>query len=185
MVPGGLLAAVLAIPALGGPSDPRVSIQGLTLDGPQVRLSFRLDNAFGENFQRSLESGLPTGFTFVFQLARPRKGWFNNTLDSANLRVDAMYNPVTREYLINYRRDGSLIESRVIREPEELRLAMTEFSDFPIFSVEGRRAGQRLQVRMRAELGTGTILFFIPKTISTDWASRRFQITEGDRNGTP
>ena len=109
---------------------------------------------------------------------------FNNTLDSASLQVDAMYNAVTREYLINYRLDGSLIESRVVREPDELRQAMTEFSDVPIFSVEGRPPGQRLRVRVRADLGTGTVFFFIPKTISTDWASRRFRIT-GERNGAP
>ena len=33
-------------------------------------------------------------------------------------------------------------------------------------------------------LGTGTFFFFIPRTISTDWASRRFRITASD-NGTP
>ena len=182
---GGLLAAALVFPALGGPSDPRVSIQELELDGPQVRLSFRLDNAFHDNLQRSIDSGLPTGFTFDFQLARPRRGWFNNTIESVSLQVDAMYNAITREYLINYRRDGSLIESRVVREPEELRRAMTEFTDFPVFSVEGRRTGQRLRLRVRADLGTGTILWFIPRTVSTDWASRRFRIAEGEGNGAP
>ncbi len=183
-IAGGLLA-VLAFPALGGPSDPRVSIQGLELDGQELRLSFRLENAFHDNLQRSIDSGLPTGFTFDFQLARPRRGWFNNTLDSASLQVDAMYNAVTREYLINYRLDGSLIESRVVREPEELRQAMTEFADFPVFSIEGRPPGQRLRVRVRADLGTGTFFFFIPRTISTDWASRRFRIREGEGNGAP
>ncbi len=178
------LLAVLAFPGLGGPDDPRVAIQGLELDGPELKLSFRLDNAFHDELKRSIDSGLPTGFTFDFQLARPRKGWFNNTLDSVSLQVDAMYNAVTREYLVNYRLDGSLIESRVIREPDELRRAMTEFTDFRLFSVDGRPAGQRLRVRVRADLGTGTFFFFIPRTISTDWASRRFRITASD-NGSP
>ncbi len=181
---GGLLAA-MAVPGLGDPTDPRVAIQGLELDGPELKLSFRLDNAFHDNLRRGIDSGLPTGFTFDFQLARPRKGWFNNTLDSVSLQVDAMYNAVTREYLINYRLEGSLIESRVIREPDELRRAMTEFTDFRLFSVDGRPAGQRLRVRVRADLGTGTFFFFIPRTLSTDWASRRFRIAGGDGDGSP
>lgn len=183
---GVLLALGSAVPAWSGPDDPRVSVQRLQTDDQQVSVSFRLDNAFDENLQRSIESGLPTGYTFVFQLVRARKGWFNNTLDSSSLQVDAMYNAVTREYLINYRHDGNLIDSRVVREPDELRQAMTEFSDFPAFSLEGRPPRTRLQVRVRADLGTRTILFFIPRRVATDWAvSQRFEIARSEDDGAP
>lgn len=145
----------------------------------QVLLSFKLADVFDEDLERQLESGLLTGFSFQFQLVQVRKSWFDKGVDSGNLRVDAMYNAVTREYLINYRYDGDLIESRVVRKSEELRDAMTTFSEFPVFTVEGRARRQRLRVRIRAVLGTRMLLFFIPRTRSTDWVeTRKFLLEE-------
>ena len=145
-------------------------------------MSFDLEKAFDDNLKRRVDSGLVTGFTFQFRLMRPHKWRIDKTLESSSLRVEAMYNAVTREYLINFRQDGNLIESRVVREEEELRQAMTQFDSFPAFSVAGRPAGRRLQVRVRAELGTRTVFFFIPRTHSTDWAgSRKFTIAKDDQ----
>lgn len=145
----------------------------------QVLLSFKLADVFDEDLERRIESGLLTGFAFQFQLVQDRKSWFDKGVDSGSLRVDAMYNAVTREYLINYRYDGDLIESRVVRASEELRDAMTTFSEFPVFTVEGRARRQRLRVRVRAVLGTKMVLFFIPRTRSTDWVeTRKFLLEE-------
>lgn len=156
----------------------RISDLRLRLDEGRVFLSFKLRHAFDENLRKRIDSGIPTGFDFNFQLVRDRKTWFDKDVDRGRLRVDAMYNAVTREYLINYRQDGDLIESKVVREPDELRVALTEFVDFPVFSIGGRATDQRLRVRLRAELGTQQLFFFIPKKLSTDWVeTRRFQIT--------
>lgn len=159
-------------------SEPaRVTDFQLEVEESQVRISFQLSDAFTEDFLRRVDSGVPTGFVFEFELVRDRKSWFDSNVASGTLRVDAMYNAVTREYLINYKQDGNLVESRVVREPDELQRAMTEFADFLIFAVEGKAARQRLRVRVRAVLGTRMFLFFIPRTQSTPWVeSPRFQI---------
>lgn len=159
----------------------RMSDLRLRLEDGQVLLSFKLRHAINENFLKRIDSGIPTGFDFNFQLVRDRKTWFDKDVDRGRLRVDAMYNAVTREYLINYRQDGDLIESKVVREPDELRLALTEFVDFPVFKVEGKATTQRLRVRLRAELGTQQIFFFIPKKLSTSWVeTRRFQVASSE-----
>lgn len=172
----GLLLAFSAL-AEARAEPPRVSELQLKIEESQVQVSFQLDDAFTEDFLRRVESGVPTGFVFDFQLVRDRKTWFDSNVDNASLRVDAMYNAVTREYLINFKHDGNLVESRVVRELEDLQQAMTEFSDFAVFAIEGKAARQRLRVRVRAVLGTRMFLFFIPRTQSTDWVeSPRFQI---------
>lgn len=165
-----LLTAVAAVAR----DTPRARIEGVRVElaEQQVLLAFKLTNAFDENLQRRIQSGLPTGIVFDFELVRARKGWFNKDVESGTLQVVAMYNAVTREYLINYKHDGNLIESRVVREVEKLRAAMTEFSGLPVFSLVSR-GGERLQVRVRAELGTRTLLFFIPTTLTTEWAESR------------
>jgi hypothetical protein len=178
---GGLLLVSLGAATLGAAPDAQVEVDGLRLDGPRILLSFELDGVFDDDFQRRIDSGLPTGFTVRFELLRDRKWWFDNTLDTGSLQVDAMYNAVNREYLINYKHDGSLIESRLVREPDELRRAMTEFTDFPVFSLAGQEARTRLQVRVRAELGPKTVLFFIPRQVRTEWVATRMfdSATEG------
>jgi hypothetical protein len=91
-----------------------------------------------------------------------------------------MYNAVNREYLVNTKQDGDLVESRVVRETDELYKVLTTIERLEVFSLQGRRDAE-LEVRGRAELGTGSILFFIPTIRATDWVeSKRFKI---DQNG--
>lgn len=149
----------------------------------QVLVSFNLRGAFDEAVARRLESGLPTDFTYRFRLLRDRKRWLDQPLRTSSLQVVAMYNAVTREYLINYKQDGNLIESRVVREPSALRDAMTVFEALPTFSLDGLAEAigdRRLLIKVRAELGTRTILSLIPTTITTDWVeSRKFRPDRG------
>ncbi len=158
---------------------PRITDVRIAFDEQQIQLSFKLLGALDDDLRKRLDSGLPTGFTFEFQLVRARKGWFDKAVDSGTLQVTAMYNAVTREYLINFKHDGNLIDSRVVKDSAELEAAMTEFTDLPVFSTEGKNPQQRLRVRVRAELGTKTVFFFIPSTVRTDWAeTRKFRLRE-------
>ena len=160
-------------------AEARITDVRLGFGEQQIQLSFKLLDAFDEDFQKRIDSGLPTSFTFDLVLERTRKRWFNKNVDESTLQVSAMYDAVGRQYLINYKHDGSLIESRVVKDPGELRSTMTEFTDFPAFSTEGKNPRQRLRVRVRAELRTRTIFFFIPSTVHTDWAeTRKFRLAE-------
>jgi hypothetical protein len=75
---------------------------------------------------------------------------------------------------------GELIESRTVRDREALEEAMTRIHDIPVFSVGGLPHAERLLVRAQAELGSRTILLFIPSTLTTDWEeSRQFRPPAG------
>ena len=160
-------------------AEARVTDLRLSFDGQQILLSFKLAGAFDENLRKRVDSGLPTSLTFDLELVRSRKRWFDKAVDEGTLQVLAMYNAVTREYLINFKHDGDLIESRVVKDAAELERAMTEFTDFMVFSAKGKNPRQRLRVRIRAELRTKTVFFFIPSTVHTDWAeTRKFRLSE-------
>ena len=89
----------------------RITDVRLAFDKGQIQLSFKLLGALDDNLRKRLESGLPTSLTFDFQLVRTRKSWFDKSVDDGTLQVTAMYNAVTREYLINFKHDGNLIDS--------------------------------------------------------------------------
>lgn len=149
--------------------DARIGGVRVQLSGNQLLADFQLLEAFDEDLQRRIDSGLPTALVYEFELVRARRSFFDKSLAAGELQVIAMYNALTREYLINFKHDGNLIFSKVVREASELRQAMTEISALPAFPVEERWNEERLQLRVRAELGTGTTFFFIPHTLRTDW----------------
>ncbi len=159
--------------------EPRITDVRIAFDKQQILLSFKLLGALDDDLRRRLESGLPTSFTFDFQLVRTRKSWFDKAVDSSSLQITAMYNAVTREYLINFWHDGNLIDSRVVKDTAELEAAMIELTAFPVFSTVGKNREQRLRVRVRAELRTKTVFFFIPSMVHTDWAeTRKFRLSD-------
>ena len=53
----------------------------------------------------ALQSGLPTSFTYVVEIFRDRPNWFDDGIARARIEVICTFNSVTREYLLNYRRD--------------------------------------------------------------------------------
>lgn len=182
LVLGGLVIAVVAASSQpsSGRKPAKASIAGFEVDVEkhQVLVSFKLTDAFDDNLKLRLDSGLATGIDFVFELVRRRRLWFNKTVAKGKLQVSAMYNAVSREYLVNYKHDGALIESRVVRSPEQLYAVMSEFEDLAAISAEGKEGD--FTVRMRAVLGTGSRLFFIPTVRATDWVERRVHV---DLNG--
>jgi hypothetical protein len=144
--------------------------------GDAVHVSFTLEGAFGGELLERIESGLPTGYLYRLQLLRDRKRWWDHRLVETRVEVLAMFNAVTREYLVNTKQNGKLVESRVARNVEELEAALTRVEELPAFHLGGASRDGRLLVKARAELGARTVFAFIPTSVRTGWAeSEKFR----------
>ena len=184
----GVRAAVFLAACLLGPLvdtaaavDGRAAIRDLQLrkTETEIRVSFELVEAFDEAVTSRIESGLPTGFVYDAKLERQRTWWFNDTVYRSRIEVVAMYNAVTREYLVNTKQDDRLIDSRVFTDLAEAKLAMSRMSDLTAFHLDSLPRG-RLTVLVRAELGSRTVLALFPTTIHTAWAeSDPFRLVAG------
>jgi hypothetical protein len=162
------LALLAAAPAPAA-EGPRVAALSIVIAGGQVLVSFELAGGFTPELTRRLESGLPTGFVYELELARDRR-WWDASVDSARLEVVAMFNAVTREYLVNTKLEGKLIDSQTLRDPGDLERAMTRFTALPVFPLSPDAPPARYLVRARVELGTGQVLGFIPFLRTSEWA---------------
>ena len=159
-----------------GGSEPTIERLVVEVADGQITASFRLDGLFDDAFRRRLASGLPTDVVYRWVLERDRRAWFDTSRAEGRWQVVALYNAVTEEYRIDFKRDGELVSSRVVRELDVLRAAMTEIT-VPVVATDGLDPDERLSLRVRAELGTRTVLLFIPRTRATDWhESRRFRL---------
>ncbi len=135
----------------------------------QVVVSFRLEGAFDDKLIERVESGLATTLIYELELMRDRKRWFDRNLRESSLTVVGIYDAVRREYLVNTKLDGRLLDSRMVHDLAALQEAMTRFDRLPVFTLEPLEDDRRILVRVRAELGTTHLLGFIPSSVTTDW----------------
>ncbi len=171
---------LLAFAASATNDDPKIEGLRVSLEGDRVLASFSLQDAFDHRLSGRLESGLPTSILYRLELHRDRKRWYDRRLEENTLEVVAVYDAVARTYTVHYRLDGELIESRTVRERQEVREAMTRLGPLPVFSLERVRERGRILVKVRAELGSRTFLSFIPVTVATDWAeSNKLRVPGG------
>ncbi len=173
------LPATLLIGFLfSGGNEDKAAVRDLqvSVQGRRIEISFQLENGLTDKLFERIQTGLPSGFTFDFVLFRDRKRWFDNKLESTSLQVVTMYNAVTREYLVNFKQDGRLIDSRIAHDRQELERVMTRFEGIHAFTLGDLNSKKRLLIRARADLGSKTLLGFIPTKVSTDWVrSRKFR----------
>lgn len=165
--------------AAGSPGKPSLEQPRLTVDGRRLAVSFALTNGFSDELLERIRTGLPSGYVFDIRLLRDRKRWFDLQIDATRLEVVASYDAVSREYLVNTKQDGRLIESRVVRTEQELERALTRFEKVPLFTLEGDGGPRRLLVRMRAEIDSTNFLFFIPRRVATPWRYSRKVLVRG------
>jgi len=165
------LLAFLAAPLLA--EEPKIEALAAVETGQRISVSFRLTGAFdlGE-LNKALESGLPTGFTYHLELFRKRHNWFDSTRAKATLEVVCTYDSRTKEYLLNYRRDGRLVRSETFSDLERLRRRMVTINEAELFETSGVPV-EKLRVRVRADVMQGYLLYVIPWDISTGWSNTR------------
>ncbi|MHB0968811.1 MAG: DUF4390 domain-containing protein [Thermoanaerobaculia bacterium] len=169
-----LFAAVFLFLALNAAAaEPRIERLAAEAAHGLVTVRFALANAFdAPEFEQALQSGLPTGFTYHIQIVRKRPNWFDDTIATSTIEVISTYNSVTKEYLLNYRRDRKLVRSETYVDLASLRQAMTTIEEPDLFSIGGRRA-YKMVVRARADVARGFLLYLIPRDISTEWRTTR------------
>lgn len=138
-----------------------------------MSVHFNLENGFiHEQTVQGLQSGVPTGFTYVIEIYRDRPNWFDEGIDRSRIEVIATFNSVTREYLLNYRRDRRLVRSETFSDLVTLQQRMTTIDEPDLFDI-GRRRPYKLKVRAKADLMRGWLLYVIPWEVSTHWRSVR------------
>lgn len=166
-----LLALVFVLPLA---AEPRIeSLSAITNASGNVTVRFSLADAFRDHHTiQALQSGLPTSFTYVLEMYRARPRWFDEGIGRSRIEVIATFNSLTREYLLNYRRDRKLVRSETFSDLEALQKRMTMIDEPALFDL-GKRPPYKVKVRVKADFGRGFLLYVIPWKISTRWREVR------------
>ena len=169
------LAVLLLLSLSAAAAPPRPAIENLTATAAQGKVSvrFTLDGAFANSeIVEALQSGLPTTFTYSVEIYRDRPWWLNDDVGRSKIEVICTFNSVTREYLLNYRRDRRLVRSETFSDLATLVKRMTTIDEPDLFDI-GTRKSYKLRVRVKADLMRGWVMYIIPWEISTRWRDVR------------
>jgi len=176
-----LLFLIAAIPLAAAPT-PKIETLTATAANGKVSVRFSMTGAFADGEMiESLQSGLPTSFTYVVEIFRDRPNWFDDGIARARIEVICTFNSVTREYLLNHRRDDRLVRSETFSDLAALERSMTTIDETNLFDV-GRRKPYKLKVRAKADLMRGWVLWVIPWDTSTRWRETRVREEEQPRS---
>ena len=184
------LSILLCVSLVAGADDPpSADIANLTATAASGKVSvrFALTGAFrnGEMVE-ALQSGLPTSFRYVIEIFRDRPRWFDDGIARVNIEVICTYNSLTREYLLNYRRNRHLVRSESFTDLHALERAMTTIEEADLFEI-GNRKPYKLKVRAKADLMRGWLMYVIPWDVSTRWREARVKTVAplGAHQGNP
>jgi hypothetical protein len=173
-----LALLVFALP-LAAAEPPKPSLNNLvaTATGHKVAVRFRLEGAFASGeMVDALRSGLPTSFTYFIEIFRDRPNWFDDSLETVRVDVITTYNSLTREYLLNYRRDRHLVRSETFTDLRALEEAMTRIEEPELFDI-GERKPYKLKVRVKTDFQRDWLMYVIPWEVSTGWTETRVKVS--------
>jgi hypothetical protein len=168
-----LFALLLTVPLRAAPPNPAIENLAATAAAGKVSVRFTLAGAFNNpEMIEAVKSGLPTSFTYTIEIFRDRPNWFDDSIARANVEVICTYNSLTREYLLNYRRDRRLVRSETFTELAALERQMSTIEERDLFDI-GTRKPYKLKVRVKADLMRGWLMYVIPWEVSTHWREVR------------
>jgi len=173
-----LILLLILFPAALFAAEPRIQNLSAVAAGGKVSVRFTMSGAFSsEEVTHALQSGLPTSFSYVVEIYRARPNWFDEGIARSRIEVIATFNSVTREYLLNYRRDRKLVRSETFTDLGELQRRMTVVEEHELFDIDDRRPN-KLKVRVKAEFRRGWVLYIVPWPVSTPWEEVRVKAQE-------
>jgi hypothetical protein len=178
------LSLFLAVAALAAPQA-KIENLSATAAGGKVTVRFALSGAFASGeMVEALQSGVPTSISYIVELFRDRPNWFDDGIARVQLEVICTFNSVTREYLLNYRRDRRLVRSETFTDLAMLQARMANIEEVDLFDI-GRRRHYKLKVRVKADLMRGWVMYVIPWEISTNWRETRVKTPAEQRKAEP
>jgi hypothetical protein len=127
-----------------------------------VMVSFEVPEAFNEQVQAVIESGLTSSFTYDVELRRGATLWVDRTIDVAQIAATVKFDNLTRRYQVSILRDGRSDAPWTTADVNEVRKAITTFTRLPLFSTQKLEANSEYYIRVKVRTRPHNALFVLP-----------------------
>jgi hypothetical protein len=135
---------------VGAPAPAEIKVSPVVADG-RVTASFAAPDAFTDDNQEVVKSGVPLTFTFVVELKRPSSFWWDRTLGGATVAAKVKFDNLTAMFQVTKDQDGRVTWSKSTAKEDEMRGWVTAFDAVPIQANEALEPNADYYVRVRLE----------------------------------
>jgi Domain of unknown function (DUF4390) len=168
-------AAILTL-TLAGAALEAASIEELV---PLVRsdgvfVSFRAGDAFNDDIERAIATGLEVSFRYNVELRRPRGIWPDGQVARRVVSATVAYDNLTKRYKLTREIDGKIDQTEVSADAEAMRRFMTTFESLRLFELSELEPNDSYYVRVKGVMRERNLLLLIPWDVGTAWRKARF-----------
>ena len=136
---------------------------------------FYTKGCFTPDMNKAIQNGIPTTFTFLIELYKPRSLWPNQRLVSLKLHHTIKYDSLREEFSILLSERGNQIFT--VKEFSKAQEMMADVSNIQLIPLQNLEKNNQYQVRIKAELNKVRLplylhylLFFVSLwDFETDW----------------
>ncbi len=136
---------------------------------------FYTKGCFTPDMNKAIQNGIPTTFTFLIELYKPRSLWPNIRLASLKLHHTIKYDSLRDEYSILLSERGH--QNFTIKDFSKAQEMMADVSNIQLIPLKNLQRNTQYQVRIKAELNKVRLplylhylLFFVSLwDFETDW----------------
>jgi hypothetical protein len=136
---------------------------------------FFTKGCFTPDMNKAILNGIPTTFTFLIELYKPRSLWPNKQLASQKIHHTVKYDSLRQEFSVTLSERGN--QTFTMKEFSKAQEMMADISNFQLISLHSLEKNTQYQLRIKAELNKVRLplylhylLFFVSLwDFETDW----------------
>ena len=140
----------------------------------KIFLTFRMIDAFNEDIERSIASGLPVSFRYEVQLKKVRTIWFNQRVVTRRITNTVTYDNITKRYTLSRDIDGGIVATALVVDPDEMMRFMTVVSDLEVFDVSFLEPNSDYYLRVKGLVKERNLFLFVPWDQDSGWEKTYF-----------
>jgi len=143
-------------------------------------LYFRLKDAFTEEMEKGIESGIPITFTFYITFFQDKAGFAKKKIASFDFNHALSYNTLKEEYSIKFDEQDERVV--MVRDLEEAKKLMSEVNDLRVTGLASLIFDNQYTIRTKVRLGKKILPlnfhYIIPfrnfLEFNTEWTELKF-----------
>jgi hypothetical protein len=145
-----LLLLVFSAPRPAWSKQAQIADIIVTNNQEYLLVYFYTKGCFTPDMNKAIQNGIPTTFTFLIELYKPRSLWPNKRLVSLKLHHTIKYDSLREEYSILLSERGNQVFT--IKEFSKAQEMMADVSNIQLIHLQNLERNNQYQVRIKAEL---------------------------------
>ncbi|MBW2598685.1 MAG: DUF4390 domain-containing protein [Deltaproteobacteria bacterium] len=175
-----LLLCLFLLPAESLAAKAKVTDLLITNTSENLLVYLKVENCFTEKIEKAILAGIPTTFTFVLELYRERRYWFDKKESFLEVRHTIKYDNIKKIFYVVFTENDRKPEQ--FKEFSKAKIAMSELNGIIFTSLKQMTKGDRYYLRVKAmleevrlPLHLEYVFFFVSLwDFETDWLRQDF-----------